>query len=65
MRLLPLTHGRYVLIVIPLHMDATCNGENDMHSAIITAVLHGIYSACAGVIVVLIAIAWVKYRAYR
>jgi hypothetical protein len=36
-----------------------------MQSAIVTTVLHGFYSGCAGVAVVLIAIAWVKYRAFK
>lgn len=36
-----------------------------MHAQLIAAVLHVIYSACAAAVIVLIAIAYVKYRAFR
>jgi hypothetical protein len=42
-----------------------CKGQANMQTPIIAAVLHGFYSICAAVVVVLVAIALVKYRAYR
>jgi hypothetical protein len=36
-----------------------------MSNHIIAAVLHGFYQACAGVIVFLLALALLRYRAYK
>jgi hypothetical protein len=42
-----------------------CGGENDMPTNIAAAVLSDIKAAIAGAMVVLVAIAWLRYRASK